>query len=39
MVVTAHSAFDWGMIADHSHYVLDTRGWSRGRRLAGWQTL
>lgn len=39
VVTTAHASFDWPMICEQSRVVLDTRGWSRSRRLAGWQTL
>lgn len=39
VITTAHAAFDWPRIREHSGAVLDARGWSRGQQLAGWHTL
>jgi UDP-N-acetyl-D-glucosamine dehydrogenase len=39
VVTTPHAGFDWPMIREHARLVLDTRGWSRGQGLVGWQTL
>jgi UDP-N-acetyl-D-glucosamine dehydrogenase len=39
IITTAHAGFDWPLIKDHARSVLDTRGWSRGHVLDGWETL
>jgi UDP-N-acetyl-D-glucosamine dehydrogenase len=39
IITTAHASFDWPLIQRHARSVLDTRGWSRGRVLDGWETL
>jgi UDP-N-acetyl-D-glucosamine dehydrogenase len=39
IVATPHLGFEWDLITANAALVLDTRGWSHGRGLAGWHTL